>query len=280
MKKLNHTFTLTAVCAALALLTAGPAAEAVTFTAFDAPSTVAAPTGKIIKGSDGNMYFTRGDTKLSRVTASGQVRTMNLDSVLVNNTPTPIPLTGLVSASGRLYFTSEPNRSLLDVAPWIFTQPNPSPLLLFSTSFPAGFHLQAMAYGSDNRFYILDPVQNSVIAANSVFYTPYTIPTAASAPVDITVGPDDALWFTESATNKIGRLTTAGQIADYASFAGGQPQAITTGPDGGVWFTDLAKDSIGRIDPTTHAVTEYPSAAVPNSSPPERTATSGTPCPR
>jgi streptogramin lyase len=40
--------------------------------------------------------------------------------------------------------------------------------------------------------------------------TEFTIPTANSSPAGIKAGPDGALWFTEAAANKIGRITTAG----------------------------------------------------------------------
>lgn len=36
--------------------------------------------------------------------------------------------------------------------------------------------------------------------------TEYTIPTPNSVPFIIAVGPDNALWFTENAGNKIGRI--------------------------------------------------------------------------
>jgi virginiamycin B lyase len=42
--------------------------------------------------------------------------------------------------------------------------------------------------------------------------TEYTIPTPGGQPTSITAGPDGALWFTESGSNKIGRITTAGVI--------------------------------------------------------------------
>ncbi len=35
----------------------------------------------------------------------------------------------------------------------------------------------------------------------------FATPTANSAPFGITVGPDGALWFTEFASNRIGRIT-------------------------------------------------------------------------
>ncbi len=42
--------------------------------------------------------------------------------------------------------------------------------------------------------------------------TEYATPTASSSPEGITVGPDGALWFTEFTANKIGRISTAGDV--------------------------------------------------------------------
>jgi streptogramin lyase len=33
---------------------------------------------------------------------------------------------------------------------------------------------------------------------------------------------------------------------------------ITVGPDGALWFLECSANNVGRIDPTTHAITEYP----------------------
>src|ERR1700742_2427686 len=45
--------------------------------------------------------------------------------------------------------------------------------------------------------------------------TEFPIPTAGSLPSGITVGPDGALWFTESGSGKIGRITTSGVITEF-----------------------------------------------------------------
>ena len=39
--------------------------------------------------------------------------------------------------------------------------------------------------------------------------------TAGTGPVGITAGPDGALWFTESAVNKIGRTTAINPGSEY-----------------------------------------------------------------
>ena len=74
--------------------------------------------------------------------------------------------------------------------------------------------------------------------AQSVSFTEYPVPTAASTPEWITAGPDGALWFAEHSGHKIGRITTAGVFTEYplptgASYVSG----ITAGPDGALWYT-------------------------------------------
>lgn len=85
----------------------------------------------------------------------------------------------------------------------------------------------------------------------------YTLPTANSQPGGITLGPDGALWFTESATGKIGRITTAGVITEYTipSATSPQPSWITTGPDGALWFTEN-NGNIGRVT-TAGVISQY-----------------------
>ena len=85
----------------------------------------------------------------------------------------------------------------------------------------------------------------------------FAVPTAASAPCGITVGPDGNLWFTEGA-NKIGRITTAGVITEFpVPTAASGPTGITMGPDGNLWFTETAANKIGRIT-TAGVITEFP----------------------
>lgn len=82
----------------------------------------------------------------------------------------------------------------------------------------------------------------------------FTIPTSGSTPFLIASGPDDSLWFTEVATNKIGRITTAGAFTEYVT--AGNPGGIAVGPDGALWFTEVSGNRIGRIT-TGGAITEF-----------------------
>lgn len=82
----------------------------------------------------------------------------------------------------------------------------------------------------------------------------------------IVAGPDNALWFTDAASNVIGRISTTGTLTTFpiptaSAGAGG----ITLGPAGALWFSESAK-KIGRIT-TGGAITEYSVAStniVPN----------------
>ncbi|MFL5896957.1 MAG: hypothetical protein ACJ76D_00595 [Solirubrobacterales bacterium] len=91
------------------------------------------------------------------------------------------------------------------------------------------------------------------IAANGQV-SRFRLPQRESGPRAITLGPDDALWFTESFGRRIGRITMAGKITEYPVAA--PPEGIAAGPDGNLWFTQAG--GVGRIT-TTGKVTEFPS---------------------
>jgi streptogramin lyase len=79
-------------------------------------------------------------------------------------------------------------------------------------------------------------------------------------------GPDGALWFTNSAGNSIGRITTGGTVSNYTGTGISDPYYITTGPDGALWFTNFTNNSIGRITPVgAITVIAVPGASSPGS---------------
>jgi virginiamycin B lyase len=91
----------------------------------------------------------------------------------------------------------------------------------------------------------------------------FPIPTAGADPFVIAPGPDGALWFTEFAGNKIGRISTAGAISEFdVPTAAAQPFSIVAGPEGNLWFTETNGNKIGRITPAG-AVTEFESGGNP-----------------
>jgi streptogramin lyase len=82
-------------------------------------------------------------------------------------------------------------------------------------------------------------------------------PASNSKPYGIVTGPDGALWYSENGTNKIGRMTTHGEVTEYALPAAYNdlgPEDIIVGPDRALWFAHA--DRIGRIS-TSGSVKEF-----------------------
>jgi virginiamycin B lyase len=106
--------------------------------------------------------------------------------------------------------------------------------------------------------YLMAPVPLSV-AGTPLNYVRSRIP------MTIVAGPDGALWFTESANNVIGRITTGGTVSEYnIPTPNSHPLGIANGPDGALWFTETG-GKIGRIT-TDGSVIEY-TVSTPKSSP-------------
>jgi streptogramin lyase len=95
----------------------------------------------------------------------------------------------------------------------------------------------------------------ALMQAQNIAIGQYALPTARSCPEGIATGPDGALWFTEEAGQKIGRISPAGAITEYPlPPPSGDPIPITAGPDGALWFAD--DTDIGSIT-TSGVISEY-----------------------
>src|SRR5712671_2776659 len=103
--------------------------------------------------------------------------------------------------------------------------------------------------------------------ALALTFTEFQLP-KGSGPIDITTGPDSAMWFTDGTGLRVGRITTAGEITEFpmpipppGGFSGA-PFRITAGPDGALWFTAQLSGNIRRIT-TAGVITEFPSGTLP-----------------
>ncbi|HTU46658.1 MAG TPA: tectonin domain-containing protein [Bryobacteraceae bacterium] len=86
------------------------------------------------------------------------------------------------------------------------------------------------------------------VGAQIVSFNETTLPTAGSTPQGIVVGQDGAMWFTESSSDKIGRITDSGIVTEFALPSGSHPQQIVLDfQDGSLWFTATGGNYIGRI---------------------------------
>lgn len=75
------------------------------------------------------------------------------------------------------------------------------------------------------------------------------------APVEIVAGPEGDLWFTD-VWPFIGKITTSGELTEYALPTDSQPYGLVVGPDGAIWFTEQI-GAIGRIT-TNGEIEQYP----------------------
>jgi virginiamycin B lyase len=87
-------------------------------------------------------------------------------------------------------------------------------------------------------------------------YQSFDVPTSNAGVQGIAVATDGNVWFTESLSNKIGRLSRNGRIAEYPVPASVPPLLMQAGPHGDVWFTTNGK-YIGEVE-ATGKVTLHP----------------------
>jgi hypothetical protein len=91
--------------------------------------------------------------------------------------------------------------------------------------------------------------------------TEFTLQDIGARPRYITAGGDGNLWFTDSAYDKIRRISTTGTINEFAVLSSTSGLGIITpGPDGNLWFVEEGVGNIGRITPSG-TVTEYSASA-------------------
>ena len=60
---------------------------------------------------------------------------------------------------------------------------------------------------------------------------------------------DGALWFSEAAGDRIGRMTVDGKVTEFPIPShDSQPRAMVTHPDGSIWFVETSTNALGRVD--------------------------------
>jgi hypothetical protein len=82
------------------------------------------------------------------------------------------------------------------------------------------------------------------------------------------LGPDNAIWFTDSGLDAIGRVAEDGSFTEFhiPGGAGSHPGRITVGSDGALWFTQVHGNKIGRIT-TSGTVTSQTRVPTANAHP-------------
>lgn len=85
----------------------------------------------------------------------------------------------------------------------------------------------------------------------------FRLPTAGARPDTVVRDAGGDIWFTEFATEKVGRLSMAGHITEYALAAHGPPVGIAASGDGNIWVTIPTAHAICRLGPDGSQQTYY-----------------------
>jgi virginiamycin B lyase len=165
-------------------------------------------------------------------------------------------VTGIApSDDGKLWFVANGSDSVGRISPSgaVTTLPLPS------LHEPSG-----IVQGTDALIWVTSTTNDELLSINpatdEATGTSGTNPGDISAPTAITVGPDGALWWTNSDNHSIGRRDPDGTTTHFTDAGIVDPEGIAAGP-GGLWFTSTANNMIGMIT-TSGTISLYTSADV------------------
>ncbi len=218
----------------------------------------------IAQGSDGNMWFTEDVGMVARITPAGVVTEFTIPTPLAH----PQQIVG--ASDGNLWFTEftttpPPGTSKIAkvTTAGVFTE--------FGTLFappPPDNPMGLVDRGDGNMWYVANGSSRvGFQGITSGVAGETSIPTANSGPFGIATAPDNNLYYTESATDKIGRITNLFTAqSEYSLTAGTVPESIVRGPDGNLWFTENGTGKIGRFSTSFNLTGEFPTLT-PNSQP-------------
>ena len=117
--------------------------------------------------------------------------------------------------------------------------------------YPAGMpELSAIIVGPDNRpWFASADARGGTILRLETDGEILRVGTIDGALISSMVaGPDGNVWYTDTVGNRIGRISSSGQIALYPTpRKGGEPNSIVLGPEAKLWFADRSANAIAQI---------------------------------
>ena len=217
-----------------------------TITEYSSGITPTAYLDQIVRGPDGNLWFTELGGGLGRVTPAG----------VVTEFPTGLPSgespAGLaVGPDGNLWF-ADPGTG---TSSGLIGRMTPTGVTTLFTAGISSF-TYAIAAGADGNMWFTEYGHEIGRITPAGVVTEF--PAAFGGAIGIVGGPDGNLWIA-TGEHSIGRMTTSGVLTVFTAGITHNTGRLTVGPDGAVWFTE--DGAVGRIS-TVGAVTEY-SAGLP-----------------
>lgn len=178
-----------------------------------------------------DLWFTeRLSSKIGRITNDGQI--------------TEYPL---AAGAGPDDITAGPDGAL-----W-FTEPDMDRIGRITTSgavrefvLPAGSRPTGIVNGPDIALWFAASNGNQIGRLSPDGQIKWiNLPTRDSDPVELVVGMDHTIWFTEQGVSRLAHVLPNRTVEEYTVPA--PPTGIAVGADGYLWFTEPSVDRIGRL---------------------------------
>jgi len=196
----------------------------------------------ITTGPDGNLWFTgvaNSILTIFKMTTAGVV------------TPYAAPTSNTFGSTthgitagpdGNLWFTESSANRIGKITP---------SGTISEYTLSAGTSPSAIAAGPDGALWFTESAAGKIgrMKTDGTLTNEFALPTADANPQDITAAADGNLWFTEAgqSSSKVGRITPAGQVTEYATpTPGSQPIGIAYA-GGSVWFTENFSGKVGQV---------------------------------
>jgi len=198
-----------------------------------------ANTVSITRGPEDNLWFTRGDGRISRLNLAGRV-----DDIVFLSEGVATDIT--TGSDGDLWYVVRPDDPFVDQSRNRIGKVNS---LVFDGISIANGGPWGMAPGLNGSVWFTDLDGNRVGRLDSNGGLIQYELGADRGPTAIAAAPDGGAWFTNFDNGTIGRITPDGEFVEFAlPFPDDLPGDIVRGPDGNFWFI-AGISSIGRITP-------------------------------
>lgn len=230
----------------------------------------------ILEGPDGNVWFTDySNDRIGKITPQGQVTFVALGS---NVSPYSMAL----GPDGAFWFTESPSqigRLTTDGQLTTFKAPSipyeitagPDGNLWYNASNDSIYKLTTSGKSSRVRsvyrlgaglwaeyqhiwFYDALNIQLDEMTTTGAIVRKYSVPNYC-LPFALTSGPQDSLWYVDSANYCVARMTRSGKFTIVPTYSQrsnpGFFTKIVVGPNKDFWFTETGINGLGWIDPTT-----------------------------
>lgn len=206
----------------------------------------------IAEDKNGDFWITQtGVDKISRLDpTTSDVKEYSIPTF--GGQPTSI----IAGSDGKIWFTETSAGKIGSIDP--ITDEIKEYSLLKPTSGP-----RDLVFGPDNNLWVANTYADSIIkfSLNPIDYgtmTEYILPTIGAQIIDMKMGKDGNIWFTEWGGNQIGKLNPRnGHIDEYLIPGTPQLNGIAIGYDGNIWFTKQFGDKIVKMNTSGTIINEF-----------------------